>query len=72
MAKSNGKSKPVKLKKVIIRKMELIKKRTFADEWEDSLVTEAWVLECNRNEPSKLRGMYGDYDIGKEETEGGE
>jgi hypothetical protein len=64
MAKSSNKSKP-KLKKVIIRKMELVKKKTFADEWEDSLATEAWVLECTRNEPSKLRGMYGDYDVGK-------
>jgi hypothetical protein len=66
---ANSKSKPVKLKKVIIRKMELVKKKTFSDEWEDSLVTEAWVLECTRNEPSKLRGMYGDYAIGKEGTE---
>jgi hypothetical protein len=70
MAKS-GKRKPAKLKMEKPQKLRVMieRKKNFADEWEESLVTEAWVLECERNEASKLRGMYGDYAIGKEGTE---
>lgn len=69
MAKS-GRRKPIKLRKLKPRKLEVMvhRKKEFSDEWGEQFVTVAWSLECKRNTRSNRRNLYGDF--GDKEAEG--